>query len=214
MGGSAEDGRLGRTATLMLHLRSRFAGISALWLGAGRAVAWADDEVVVESAPTSAPEALSRADVATALDAGDVLDQLAGVVVRRLGPPGSRTYVSVRGSSFRQVAVHLDGIPLNPDGSAGIDLSGVPVDQVDLRLWRTFAPPAYGAPAMGAVLDAVVVDPPGEGLGCTLHGGDVDVVGCRAQGIGDGGVGPGEQFGVGGHMGNDIRAGFRRIGSQ
>lgn len=124
--------------------------------------AWAEDEVVVESAPTSAPEALSRADVATALDAGDVLDQLAGVVVRRLGPPGSRTYVSVRGSSFRQVAVHLDGIPLNPDGSAGIDLSGLPVDQVDLRLWRTFAPPAYGAPAMGAVLDAVVVDPPGE----------------------------------------------------
>ena len=59
-----------------------------------------------------------------------------------------------------------------------------------------------------------VVDPAGESLGGALRMRNVDVVGCRAQGIGDGGVGPGEQFGVGGHMGNDIRAGFRRIGSQ
>jgi hypothetical protein len=50
-----------------------------------------------------------------------------------------------------------------------------------------------------------VIDPSGESLRGALRGGDVDVIRCWAQGIGDGGVGAGEQIGAGGHVGNDIR---------
>jgi hypothetical protein len=154
--------------------------VAPIGLGAWVAASAAEPEAIVvearSDASAAAPEGISRPDAPTAIDAGDVIDQLAGVVVRRTGGVGSRTWLSVRGSGFRQVAVHLDGIPLNPDGSAGVDLSGLPVDLVDLRLWRTYAPPVYGAPAIGAVLDARLPAPsgePGSKLHAALRGGSL-----------------------------------------
>ena len=52
----------------------------------------------------------------------------------------------------------------------------------------------------GIGFEQCVVNAPGEGFGCALHSRDVDIVRRRAQGVGDGGVGAGEQFGVVGHV--------------
>ena len=59
----------------------------------------------------------------------------------------------------------------------------------------------------GVGFEQGVIDTAGEGLRGAQHMGDVHVIMCRAQGVGNGDVGAGEQFGVGGHVGNDIRAG-------
>ena len=125
-------------------------------------VAQAQEEVIIEATPPAASQAevLDAGAVAVAVDAADVLDAAAGVAIRRLGGPGAFAGVSLRGSTFRQVQVHLDGVPLNPDGSDAADLSELPAALLaDVRLWRGFSPPSYGAAAMGGVIDVRLAAP-------------------------------------------------------
>jgi hypothetical protein len=65
-------------------------------------------------------------DLPPGTDLAAVVDAVPGVTVRRLGGLGAFSAVSVRGSTFRQVEVFLDGVPMNPDGSGAVDLSELP----------------------------------------------------------------------------------------
>ena len=56
-------------------------------------------------------------------DVGAAVDSVSGTTVTRLGGLGDFSAVSIRGSSTRQVQIHLDGIPLNPDGSSSVKQS-------------------------------------------------------------------------------------------
>lgn len=89
-------------------------------------------------------------------DLASVVDGASGTAVRRLGGLGDFAAVSLRGSTFRQVEVFLDGVPLNPDGASAIDLSELPVSAFErLDLYRGFSPIRYGSSAIGGVLDLV-----------------------------------------------------------
>ncbi len=123
-----------------------------------------DDALVV--AASSAPDPMRATgsltvralgpDLPPGTDLAAVVDAVPGVTVRRLGGLGAFSAVSVRGSTFRQVEVFLDGVPLNPDGSGAVDLSELPTaafERVDL--YRGNAPARYGAAPMGGVLDLV-----------------------------------------------------------
>ncbi len=105
-------------------------------------------------------------DLAAATDLASVVDLATGTTVRRLGGLGDYATVSLRGSSTRQVEVFLDGIPLNPDGGATVDLSELPVSSfARAELYRGFAPLSFGTSAIGGVVNLVT---PTEGMATTL----------------------------------------------
>lgn len=137
-----------------------------LLLLAGALTADAQDEpeeVVVEvDAPDGPPGATVipvDARWSASADLGDVLDAAAGASVRRLGGLGAWTGVSLRGSAFRQVQVHLDGVPLNPDGVDAVNLAELPLAALaEVRVFRGRAPAVYGASPVGGVVDLVSRD--------------------------------------------------------
>ena len=83
----------------------------------------------------------------------DVLDDVAGVTIRRFGGPGDPAFVRIRGSTAQQVAVYVDGVPLNAHGSAAIDLSELDVAAYDrIEVHRSAAPAGLGAAPIGGVV--------------------------------------------------------------
>lgn len=140
-----------------------------LLIGAGAALAAEDEEeppedVVVEgerqerSDPAEAGESVTVVPLDARLppgsDVADVVARAPGTTVRRLGGLGSYAAVSLRGSALRQVQVHLDGLPLNPDGSAAVNLAAVPLAALDhVAVWRGAAPPELAAAPLGGVVD-------------------------------------------------------------
>ncbi len=132
-----------------------------VWAAAALVHAGEPDEEAVSVtvvAPTDAPSGavtLVVADSTTPGDElGDLLAQVPGAEVRRLGGLGAWTGVSLRGSSFRQVQIDLDGVPLNPDGVDSVDLSELPLAALDtVRVFRGRVPATYGASPMGGLVD-------------------------------------------------------------
>jgi vitamin B12 transporter len=91
--------------------------------------------------------------IAPAATLADVLDDVAGVHVRRFGGPGDPAWVTIRGSTSRQVEVWVDGVPLNAQGSSAVDLGGLALDAYDrVEVWRGFAPLELGASPIGGVV--------------------------------------------------------------
>lgn len=62
-------------------------------------------------------------------DAGELLEQVAGVQVNDYGS-GGMSSISLRGTSSQQTLVMVDGRPLNLASSGNIDLSLVPLENV------------------------------------------------------------------------------------
>lgn len=87
-------------------------------------------------------------------DLADAVARAPGTTVRRLGGLGAFSAVSLRGAALRQVQVHLDGIPLNPDGSAAFNLSQLPLRAFsDIEVWRGAGPARLAAAPLGGVID-------------------------------------------------------------
>ena len=86
----------------------------------------------------------------------DVLSQLPGLQLRRLGGVGDPAYVGIRGSSSQQVEVWIDGVPLNPLGSSSVDLSELALEDYDrIEVWRGFSPPELGGAPIGGVIHLI-----------------------------------------------------------
>lgn len=117
-----------------------------------------------------------------ATDVGQALDRVAGATVLQLGGLGDFSAVSIRGSSLRQVQVHLDGVPLNPDGSDVINLSELPLRAFQrVEVWRSNPPASFAAAPIGGVVNLVVADAPDDQAGVTMgsyHTGRIDALGA------------------------------------
>jgi len=89
-------------------------------------------------------------------DLGGVLQAASGTTMNRLGGLGAFSALTIRGSSFRQVLVCLDGVPLNPDGSAVVNLSELSARSFSrVEIYRSHPPPEFGAAPMGGVVNLV-----------------------------------------------------------
>ena len=88
-----------------------------------------------------------------------LIDGAAGTTVVQLGGLGDFSAVSLRGSTFRQVQVHLDGVPLNPDGGDTVNLSELPLAAFSrVEVWRSAPPPEMLASPIGGVINLVTGD--------------------------------------------------------
>ncbi len=85
-----------------------------------------------------------------------LLEQSVGLTVRRFGGLGSFATASIRGSSAQQVAVLVDGVPVNGATSGVVNLSNLPLGGVErIEVYRGVAPVRLHASAIGGVINIV-----------------------------------------------------------
>ncbi len=97
-----------------------------------------------------------------ATNVAEVISTTAGVMVTDQGPFGSLQAVNLRGSSYQQVLVLLDGKRLNSASAGGYDLSELPVplDSIErIEIVRGPASALYGADAVGGVVNIITKKP-------------------------------------------------------
>ncbi len=100
----------------------------------------------------------------------DLLDAVPGVAVSRLGGVAAPALLSLRGSTWEQVSVYLDGVNLNLASGGGVDLSTLPIgDVARVEVYRGVTPIAYGGSAIGGVVAVETRRP--EHTGATLEAG-------------------------------------------
>lgn len=81
------------------------------------------------------------------------LDRQAGVSAVRLGGLGDFSAASIRGASFDQVLVFLDGIPLNAGLGGAVDLSSLPPAHLEkVEIFRSFSPVEASGSTLGGAL--------------------------------------------------------------
>lgn len=99
--------------------------------------------------PASAPSA-------RAASVAELVEREVGLRVRRAGGLGSFTAVSLRGSDASEVAVFLDGVPLNRASSAAVDLSQIPAAAIErVEIYRGLPPPELSGQGLGGAINIV-----------------------------------------------------------
>ncbi|WP_281678448.1 TonB-dependent receptor plug domain-containing protein [Synergistes jonesii] len=102
----------------------------------------------------------------------ELLKQVPGLHVIELRGRGAYTTVSVRGSTPAQVAVYVDGVLMNLGSEAAVDLSTIPVENVErIEVYRGYIPARFGGASMGGVINIITKKPDGKGGGTLLIGG-------------------------------------------
>jgi iron complex outermembrane receptor protein len=90
----------------------------------------------------------------------EVLARATSVQVRSMGHLGAFTAVSIRGSTAAQVAVFLDGVPLNRDATGAPDLSQVPLGSLErIEVYRGGVPAELSGAALGGAINLVTRRP-------------------------------------------------------
>ncbi len=102
----------------------------------------------------------------------DVLEEGAGVDVKRYGGLGAFSTASIRASSPAQVEICLDGVPLRSPQWGVVNLSDLPLSSVErVEVYRSGAPVGLGVAGIGGVIN-LVTRPAGEDhFGCSVSGG-------------------------------------------
>lgn len=93
-------------------------------------------------------------------DLPDLLKMVPGVHVREVNGKGQYTVVSVRGSTAAQVGVFVDGVMTNLGGDAAVDISTIPVKNVErIEVYRGYIPARFGGTFIGGVINVVTKKP-------------------------------------------------------
>ena len=93
----------------------------------------------------------------------ELLDQVPGVRVSRFGGLGAYSTASIRGAKAEQVLVLLDGVRMNDASRGAVDLSTLPVRQIErIEVLRGAGAQRYGSDAVGGVLSITTRRPDGE----------------------------------------------------
>jgi outer membrane cobalamin receptor len=100
----------------------------------------------------------------------DLLEQSAGIHVIEAKGRGGYSVASVRGSTAAQVAVYVDDILVNLGSESAVDLSAIPVENVEtVEIYRGYIPPKFGVAGMGAVI-SITTKRPEKGQGSVTAG--------------------------------------------
>lgn len=110
--------------------------------------------------PTAAATVVTAQDRPRALETTDeLLNEVPGAQVRRLGPVGSFSGLSLRGANLEHTTVLLGEVPLGGAEGAAFDLSTLPLSMIDrVEIYRGGAPLALGFGGIGGVLRLVPRD--------------------------------------------------------
>jgi len=93
---------------------------------------------------------------ARAASVAELVERQAGIQLRSRGGLGAFTAVSLRGSEANEVAVFLDGVPLNRAAAGVIDLAQLPADGLErIEIYRGVPPVDLGGEVIGGAIHLV-----------------------------------------------------------
>ncbi|MFA7620722.1 MAG: TonB-dependent receptor [Aminobacteriaceae bacterium] len=120
----------------------------------------------------------------------ELLKRVPGLHVIEARGRGAYTVASVRGSTSAQVAVYVDGVSANLGSESAVDLSTIPVDDVEsIEVYRGYVPSRFNRASMGGVINIVTKRPTSAGgsasLGASSWGGRRGALSWSAP-LGDG----------------------------
>lgn len=120
----------------------------------------------------------------------DLMRKVPGVHVREVNGKGQYTTVTVRGSTAAQVGVFIDGVLSNLGGDSAVDLSTIPVANVErIEVYRGYIPARFAGTFIGGVINIVTKRPDKTDvsveLGKSSYGGKKGAVEVTAP-LGDG----------------------------
>jgi len=138
------------------------------------------DKIVVTPSRTgeSAADVSRQVDVITSKEIGDsgaqdlaeVLTGLTSVNISNYGGPGASKNIRMRGSTAAQVLVLLDGRPINNPRDGEVNLSDIPLDNIDkVEVMHGPGSSLYGSSAMGGVVNIITKNPPKKGEKAELY---------------------------------------------
>lgn len=95
-------------------------------------------------------------------DLGSLLLEVPGANVTRRGGLGAGATVSLRGANPDEVRIYVDGVPLNQAVGGAVDLSTLPLGDVErVEVYRGSTPIAFGESALGGVISISTRTPGG-----------------------------------------------------
>ncbi|MDD5166887.1 MAG: TonB-dependent receptor [Candidatus Omnitrophica bacterium] len=97
-------------------------------------------------------------------DLPQAIDNITSVDINSYGGLGSTKNLSIRGSSAAQALVMVDGRPINNPRDGNVELSNIPLDNID-RVEVMYGPASslYGSAAMGGTVNIITKRPPKKG---------------------------------------------------
>ena len=103
----------------------------------------------------------------------DYLQTIPGLHITRTRGGNSQYAVArVRGSTGAQVGVYVDGVAMNLNSETGVDLSGIPVENVErIEVYRGYIPARFSGAPMGGVINIVTKRPGKAGGSISLGAG-------------------------------------------
>jgi len=94
-------------------------------------------------------------------DIGDILQDIAGVKILRYGGVGSQSTINLRGLFSTHTLVLIDGMPINSPDTGSVDLSQIPVDNIErIEIIKGPFSALYGANAVSGVVNIITKSPP------------------------------------------------------
>ncbi len=127
--------------------------------------------VTARAPPAAAPRADSIAAASVVFpadsprafdDLGDLLVEVPGVFVTRSGGVGDFATVSLRGSNPDEVRFYVDGVPLAVASGGSIDLSTLPLGDVErIEIYRGTTPIGFAESALGGIVSITTRAPTG-----------------------------------------------------
>jgi len=138
---------------------------------------------------------------APADNVNDILKYALGVDVRQRGAMGMQTDISVRGGTFDQIAVLLNGINIS-DPQTGHNAADFPVNMTDIERIEILEGPAarvYGTSSLVGAVNVVTRQPSATGATVRLEGGDMGTASASVAGAL-----------VSGKMSHTLSAGYQR----
>lgn len=100
----------------------------------------------------------------------DALTGLTSVNMSDYGGPGATKNIRMRGSTASQVLVSVDGRPINNPRDGTVDLSTIPLDNIDkIEVVHGPGSSLYGSSAMGGIVNIITKSPPKKGQKTELY---------------------------------------------
>lgn len=91
---------------------------------------------------------------------GTLLLEVPGVTVARTGSQQAFSSITLRGSNPDQVSIYVDGVPLNVAQGGGVDISTLPVGDIErVEVYRGTTPLVFGETALGGVISITTRTP-------------------------------------------------------
>jgi vitamin B12 transporter len=106
----------------------------------------------------------------------DIIGNLGGIDIRRRGPEGVQSDINIRGATFEQNTLLIDGISVNDPqtGHYTLDLPLTSFDKENVEILKGPASSLYGANSFGGVINVITKKPEDKKLIVTTTGGTRD----------------------------------------